>query len=152
MKKSGEIEKYDPSHRILLYDTDKGGKCVPQVVNPELTSDLADEWYKAKDQAWNKIMKEIIEGRASPIRLYIEYNHMNVEDAAARMGLSVSAVNKHMTLEGFKALDVRTLGKYAKVFNIAVCSLFQFLEYEGKVSLESHVYHDGVIQVLKVSA
>ena len=152
MKKSGDIEKYDPSHRILLYDTDTGGKCVAQVVNPELTSDLADEWYKAKDQAWKKIMKEIVEGRASPIHLYIEYNHMNLKDTAARMGLSVSAVSRHMTMEGFMTLDVRTLGKYAKVFDIPVCSLFQFLEYEGKVTLEAHAYHDGVIQVVKVSA
>jgi len=150
MKKSGEIEKYNHSHRILLYDIDSDGKCVPRVKSPDLTSELADEWYMANERAWNRVMGEIIEGKSSPICLYIEYHHMTPEDTASRVGLSVSKVRKHMTMEGFRKLDIPTLEKYAKVFNIPVNGFFQFLEYEGDLKFDSKIYHNGLIQILKV--
>ena len=152
MKKKDDITKHDKSHRCVLYDTDDDGKCVAAMKSPEVAGELADEWYKAKDRTWKKIKQEVLQGGSSPIRLYLEYNHMTLKDMAARVGVSVSVLQKHMTMEGFVELDIRMLKKYARVFDIPLCNFFQFIEYSGNITVDVASYHDGVIQDAKFSA
>ena len=152
MKKSDEIEKYDPAMRIVMFDTNGSGQCIPSAVSPEFTRELADEWYKAKDMIWKKTLPEVFAGRCSPVHLYIEYHHMNLPDAAKRMGLSVSVVRKHMTMEGFLGLDLKTLRRYAVVFNIPVGAFFQFMEYRGDIRFDVASHGEGLFQEIKISA
>ena len=150
MVHSQDPEKYDRSHRIVLYDTDGKGKCVASVAVPELADELVDSLYEAKQEIWKRFKAQLLRGEVSPIRLYYEYNHMTAKDLARRVGLSESAVKRHCTLEGFMELDVRTLGKYAVVFGVCVGDFFQFVETPGKVPVKTEIYHDGVIQEIKI--
>lgn len=151
MKKSDYIEKYDKTHRILMYDTDGDGRVVPRMVNPEIAGDMIDEFYEQREKIWAEFKKKVIKGSVSPIRLFMEYNHMTLKETAAMVGISASRLKKHLTMEGFESINVKTLKKYARVFNIPLCSLFQLLEYRGEVKIDVKNHQDGVIQEIKIS-
>jgi len=151
MKKTDFTEKYDKSRKILLYEADDSGRVAGRVVNPEIAEELVDEYYVQREKVWSTCKAKLIEGSISPIHLYMEYNHMTPRETAAMVGISVSKLRKHMTMEGFLRADVKTLKSYARVFNVPVCSFFQLFEYSGDLALEARSHHDGLIQELTVS-
>jgi hypothetical protein len=151
MKKTDFTEKYDRSRKILLYEADDSGRVSGRAVKPEIAGELVDEYYSQREKVWSTYKKKLLEGSASPIQLYMEYNHMTPRETAAMVGISVSKLRKHMTMEGFLKADVNTLKSYARVFNVPVCSFFQLLEYSGDLALEARSHHDGLIQELTVS-
>lgn len=151
MKKTDFTEKYDKSRRILLYEADETGRVAGRMVNPEIAEELVDEYYVQREKVWSTFRARLIEGSVSPIRLYMEYNYMTLKETAAMVGISVSKLKRHMTMEGFLKVDVKTLKSYARVFNVPVCSFFQLLEYSGDLALEARSHHDGLIQELTAS-
>ncbi len=151
MKKSDFTEKYDKSRKILLYEADDSGRVAGRAVNPEIAEELVDEYYAQREKVWSAYRARLIEGSVSPIHLYMEYNYMTLKETAAMVGISVSKLRKHMTMEGFLKADVKTLKGYARVFNVPVCCFFQLLEYSGDLTLETRSHHDGLILELTVS-
>lgn len=143
--------KYDSSHRIVLFQTDDKGNCKPQVVVPEIASELVDALYEARSQVWSHFKEEVDNGNVSPIRLYFEYFNMNEMDLASRMKMSVKQIQKHFTMEGFKKCTIETLIKYALIFDIAVGDFFQFMYIDDSVSVEPEVKNERIIQNIKIS-
>ena len=52
---------------------------------------------------------------------------MNQNDLARRMNISLSKLNKHFTIQGFKELKVRDLLKYSIIFDISPADFFQII-------------------------
>jgi len=151
MVRSNDIEKFDRSHRIVVYEPDGKGECVPTVTVPELAGQLVDSLYEAREQIWQRFRKELLEGRISPLRLFFEYNHMTWKDLAGRMGTSEAAVKRACEMDGFLALDVRTLQRYAAVFGVPVADFFSIVETRGKVTAAATTHFDGLFQEVAVT-
>jgi hypothetical protein len=143
-----EITKYDESHRIVTFDAEKNGKYVQKVVRPEIAGKekLAETYYIARKVELDRLIEELKQGDISPIKLYMEYFHMNLQDLANRMNISQSKLNKHFTLEGFKNLKISDLSKYAVIFDIGAAEFFQILNIKDDIKIESNMFHDRLLQ------
>lgn len=74
-------------------------------------------WDQVYEQA-EKIKIQILEGKLSPIALYMELNVMDVAILAAYMGIPKRKVRKHLKMEEFRKLPESTINQYAGVFNM----------------------------------
>ena len=152
MINSDKIEKYDKSFRIVLYGTNKNGECIPEITAPEIANEMVDIYYQTKSEVWNKLKKELILGNISPIKLFFEYHNMSLKDIASRAGLSVSAVKKHFTIKGFMKINIKTLQRYAVIFDISIGDFFQFLHIKDKRSIDVKGYNNRLIQDITISS
>ncbi len=82
------------------------------------------------NQAWDEINKKVEEtkkkieaGELSPLAYHMEKNIMDVGMLSQYMDISKRKVAKHLEPSGFDSLDVKTLEKYAEVFDISVDEL-----------------------------
>jgi hypothetical protein len=82
------------------------------------------------NQAWDVINKKVEEtkkkieaGELSPLAYHMEKNIMDVGMLSQYMDISKRKVAKHIEPSGFDNLDVKTLEKYAEVFDISVDEL-----------------------------
>jgi len=82
------------------------------------------------NQAWDEINKKVEETKKkieacelSPLAYHMEKNIMDVGMLSQYMDISKRKVAKHLEPSGFDNLDVKTLEKYAEVFDISVDEL-----------------------------
>lgn len=82
------------------------------------------------NQAWDEINKKVEEtkqkieaGELSPLAYHMEKNIMDVGMLSQYMDISKRKVAKHLEPSGFNDLDIKTLEKYAEVFDISVDEL-----------------------------
>ena len=149
---SDEIEKYDPSHRIVLYDVENDGKCIPKIVEPEIAKNDVDKLYEARSIILKNTLSDLLEGKISPILFYFINQRMDMKDFSRRVKLSVSTVKKHFSLKGFMKISVKELHRYAQVFDIAVGDFFSFIKNINKVEVIQKKYHDRLIEHIEISA
>ena len=79
------------------------------------------------NKAWEEINKKVAEtikkieaGELSPLAYHMEKNIMDVGMLSQYMDISKRKVSQHLEPSGFNSLDVKTLEKYAEVFDITV--------------------------------
>ena len=151
MIRKNKIEKYDKSHRIVLFQTNKKGECVPQITSPEIANEMVDTLYEERADNWKKNKEELNTGNISPICLFFRYHNMNVKDVASRLQTSPSKVKKHLTMKGFMKLDLITLKKYASIFDISIGDFFQFIHIDNNVDVKVTKKCDKIIQDIMIS-
>lgn len=152
MINADKVNKYDKNHRIVLYKTDKDGKCIPEETIPEIASELVDTLYQTRSETWIKFKQELIEGKISPLRLFVEYYNMNVKDLASRVRLSPSKVKKHLEPNGFKKVTVEELQRYAIVFDMSVGDFFQYIHIADESNASVKVYDENLIQDITIKS
>jgi DNA-binding Xre family transcriptional regulator len=74
-------------------------------------------WDQVYEHA-EEIKKQILEGKSSPIALYMELNVMDVGILAAYMGISKRKVRRHLKMEEFRKLPENIINRYAEVLNL----------------------------------
>ena len=151
MISKNKIEKYDKSHRIVLFQTNKKGECIPQITSPEIAFELIDSLYEEKVDNWKRNKEELNAGDISPICLFFRYHNMNIKDVASRLQTSPSKVKKHLTMKGFMKLDLITLKKYASVFDISIGDFFQFIHIDDNIDVKVTKHNDKIIQDIIIS-
>jgi hypothetical protein len=151
MISKNKIEKYDKSHRIVLFQTNKKGECVPQITSPEIANEMVDTLYEERADNWKKNKEELNIGNISPVCLFFRYHNMNIKDVASRMQISPSKVKKHLTMKGFMKLDLITLKKYALIFDISIGDFFQFIHIDDNVDVKVTKNCDKTIQDIIIS-
>ncbi len=144
-------EKLDAPFCLVMYDTDKDGRCVPSYVESEYNEEIG-VYYAQRATELKRLHSEVLEGKISPISFFVQYQNMTLSDVAARVGLRVSQVKKHLSLEGFKSATVEQLMKYAKVFDVAIADLFEFYFVSDDVVAESTRHHERLILQTSFSA
>ena len=145
-----EPEKLDAPFKLLMYDTDETGRCVPSYVPSEYSDDV-NTYYEQRALELDRLLDDVIEGRISPIGLFVQYQHMHVSDVAKRVGLRRGQVEKHMTFEGFRTVTVAMLTRYARVFDVAVSDFFEFTETGDRIAITSTRRHDRLINSIRLS-
>ncbi len=142
-------EGYDGSFRLVLYKKDEEGKTVAQRVKSDLDDQIAT-FYEQRRTELERLQRELVQGRISPISLFMQYENMTLADLAARIKLSRRKVKRHLTAAGFRDVTVEQLQRYAKVFDVAVCEFFQFITLEPGLSFETKNERDRLIQFVDV--
>jgi hypothetical protein len=144
-----EPEKLDAPFKLLMYDTDENGRCVPSYVHSEYSDDV-NTYYEQRSLELNRLLEDVLEGRLSPIGLFVQYQHMHIKDVAKRVGLRSGQVEKHMTLSGFKTATVEMLIRYARVFDVTVSDFFEFTETTDNIAIVSNHRHDRLINRIQL--
>jgi hypothetical protein len=144
-------ERYDHTHRIVLYEKDEDGKCRSELKLTEYDDDI-DLYYVQRQKELERLEKELMEGRISPVSFFMQYQNMTVKDLAARMKLGVGRVRSHLTREGFDGLKIATLKRYARIFGIVVSDFFQFTHVGEDVSAQVEDSEDRLVQRTTISA
>jgi hypothetical protein len=151
---SDEVEKFDESTRVIMFDKDEKGECVPKktglVLSSNSTFNLGEEYYKTRHNELMRLKEDLLNKKISPVKLFIDYFLMDAKDVASRVQIPFSKLKKFSTYEGFKNIDVKTLIKFAELFDIGVADFFQMI-YVDKISkIDSKNLHDRTLQELKI--
>jgi hypothetical protein len=120
--------------RDLCYVVDKDG---------HYTSVLSKGWTPKNEAiklAWNEIYdhaeetrRSVLEGKLSPIALYMELNIMDLPILANYMDLPKWKVRRHLKMRVFKKLNSEMLSKYAEALNITAKDLVDMERIRGMV-------------------
>lgn len=97
---------------------------VEQIVNAQAHAVIREKIAKAR--------KEVAEGKASPLRYYMEINQMDLSLLASNAGIWKWRVKKHLKPDVFKRLDRATLQKYADALRIGIEDLHKLPETDPK--------------------
>lgn len=146
---SEEIETHDDRFMGILYE-----KGVPKETDIAFVANESSlggtEYLRVRKNELLRLKKEVLEGNISPVKLLIEYHIMDEKDVAARVKIPYGKFKKYLTIEGFKKIDVETLIKLAKVFDIGVADFFQFINIDKTSRLETVNFNDRIIQEIVV--
>jgi hypothetical protein len=120
--------------RDLCYVVDRDG---------HYTSVLSKGWTPKNDAiklAWNHIYEHaeetrlmVLDGKLSPIALYMELNIMDLTILANYIELPKWKVRRHLKMKGFKKLNTEMLSKYAEALNITATDLVDIERIKGIV-------------------
>jgi hypothetical protein len=120
--------------RDVCYVVDKDG---------HYTRALSMGWTPKNDAiklAWNQIYEhaeetrlKILDGKLSPIALYMELNIMDLAILANYMELPKWKVRRHLKMRGFKRLSGEMLSRYAEALNITATDLVDIERIRGIV-------------------
>jgi hypothetical protein len=107
--------------RDVCYVIDKNGR---------YTRALSKGWAPKNEAiklAWNQIYqhaedtrRQVIEGKLSPIALYMELNIMDLTLLANYMELPKRKVRRHLRMKGFNQLSEELLSRYAEALNLTI--------------------------------
>ena len=110
--------------REVCYATDAAGN---------YTTELSKGWEvksSALDVAWQDIAERVAAARekvlrneASPLLFFMEMKLMDIKVVAAYSGIWRWRVKRHLKPAVFRKLSDRTLGRYAKVFEVPIDDL-----------------------------
>lgn len=152
MISKNKTEKYDKSHRIVLFQTNDKGECKPIITAPEIAGEMVNSFYEERAATWDKCKEELLSEDVSPIYLFFKYHNMNIKDLASRLKTSIPKVKRHLTMNGFLKLDIITLQKYAAVFDISVGDFFQFIHIDDKIDVDVKKNKGRLIQDLYITS
>jgi len=122
------------SIRDVCYVVDKDG---------HYTRALSMGWTPKNEAiklAWNQIYEHaeetrlrVLEGRLSPIALYMELNVMDPNILANYINLAKWRVRRHLKMRVFKRLSAEMLSRYAEALNITAAELVDIERIRGMV-------------------
>lgn len=120
--------------RDVCYVVDKDG---------HYTRALSKGWIPKNEAiklAWSQIHEhaeetrlKVLEGKLSPIALYMELNIMDLSILANYMELPKWRVRRHLRMKGFRNLNHDMLSKYAGALNITAAELVDIERIKGIV-------------------
>jgi hypothetical protein len=120
--------------RDVCYVVDKDG---------HYTRALSMGWTPKNDAiklAWNQIYEHaeetrqrVLDGKLSPIAIYMELNIMDLAILANYMDLPKWKVRRHLKMRGFKKLSNEMLTRYAEALNITAADLVDMDRIRGIV-------------------
>jgi hypothetical protein len=136
---------------MVMYHEDGAGRCTPRYVESENVENI-HAYYLQRSLEMKRLHEEVVAGSISPVAFFVQYQHMDVKDVAARVKLRPGTVRKHMTLRGFSKARVEELQRYARVFDISVSDLFDFTFVDEAITVESSRFHNRLIHQAKFTA
>jgi hypothetical protein len=143
-------EGYDGSFRVVVYRKDDRGRTVAESVKSDM-DDQIPTFYVQRREELARLVSEVLDGKISPIALFMQYENMTLSDLSARIKLSSRRVKKHLAPAGFKDLTVEVLQRYARIFDVAVCDFFQFLYLDDGVSFDRKNRAERLFQTVEVA-
>lgn len=105
-----------------------------------IENDLDDFWKKMEHRE-RSMREKLIRSEISPIHYYMVIEDLTIQELSQRTRFSSSKVKKQLQMKGFEKASVSELRKYADVFNIPVCNLFQMVLSSKGQNIKYHFYN-----------
>ncbi|MDD5306303.1 MAG: helix-turn-helix transcriptional regulator [Deltaproteobacteria bacterium] len=147
---TGTRQRFEGGLRIIRYERNETGRCVPCLRPPETEAEI-DIYYEQRDIDFKRLHGELCAGVMSPVGFFAAYFNMSPKDIAPMVGLSESTVGKHMSPRGFEKATIEILKRYARVFDISVADLFSFVFLHGDLDHEVHYLADRLMERVDVN-
>ncbi|MBI4645595.1 MAG: hypothetical protein HY738_03115 [Bacteroidia bacterium] len=125
-------------HQLILYSEHDDDSYGPIQTGSQATMNFLDDFRGKWKRMEDDLIKKVASGEISMIYYYMMLEELTVAELATRVGLSKSKVQKHLLPEYFQNIDIRTLWKYAQVFNIPVANLFQLISAKDDKYWKAH--------------
>jgi len=148
VRSSGET--YEGGRRLVLYEVDEAGKCVPTLQKSMFDQDI-ETFYEQRAKELARLEREVLEGKISPLALYMGLYRLTADDIAARARVRKSLVRRHVTAEGFRSARVDTLERYAAIFDATVADFFQLTHISDGLEVEVERAEGGSVQRVTVT-
>ena len=117
-----------PEHRMVLFVEKEDGSFGATVTGSYLTRNYLDDYKDKHRRLYDQYERKMAANEISPVAYYIVRREMSVADLAARVGLSVRKVRRHMDPRHFGEVTVSQARSYAEVFNVPVAQLFEIVK------------------------
>jgi len=143
-------EQFAGGWKIVLYDVDAAGGLKGELTRP-VTHDDVQSYYVQRFKEEQRLIEEIVQGKISPLALFLESYRMTVADLAKRAGLRQGTVKKHLTPKGFDEARVADLRRYARIFALSVADFFAFARLGEGVTLAVADHQDHLVQILTIA-
>jgi len=105
----------------VCYATDESGKYVAtQSRGWDVKITALDKAWEDIDQRIAEAKQRVLNGEASPLLFYMEFNLMDAEILAGYTGFWQWQIKRHLKPSVFKSLSDKKLQRYAEVFNVSV--------------------------------
>jgi hypothetical protein len=126
------------AQQLVIYAEKSDGSFGPVQTGSYMTKNHITDFLEIVDNLNNSLTEKLKKGEISPIYYYMTIEELTVSELAERVGISKSAVKKHLDPKGFQNINVSKLMRYASVFNIPLANLFQVIH-----TIEDKKWHMG---------
>ena len=140
--KENELHKEYERQPQIVYVEKEDGTYGPVKAGSYLTNNFLDDFWFKKINLEKQLTEKFADNQHSPVYYYMLLNELSEAELAARVGLSVSRVRKHLIMKHFYSVRVSVLERYALVFGIPVANLFQVIQYEENNEQKSFFIKD----------
>ncbi len=120
-----------PQQQVILYVEKDNGKFEAMQTGSYITKNFLDDYEMKRKHLEESLRKEVTEERKSPVHFFMVLEDLSLSELAARVGLRKGKVKKHLEPGHYRQLDMKTLQKYADVFNVAVSDLIDMMPLNG---------------------
>jgi hypothetical protein len=125
--KENEAKVETDRHQVLLYVEKADGTIGPMQTGAYMVANYMDDFVAKRKNLEAECMEKLRSGAVSPVGYFLMLNNITAADVAARVGISVSKVNKHAAPEGFSKVTIDLAQKYAGVFGVPLARLFEVI-------------------------
>ncbi len=123
-EKDARVEGRD-THQLVMYVEKDDGSYDSIMTGSYIVKNYVDDFWEKKHRLERECLEKIKKGEASPIYLYMMLEELTEFELAGRVGISPRRVRKHLKPEHFETMTLKTLKRYAEVFDVPVINLFQ---------------------------
>lgn len=116
------------THKLIMYAEKKDGSYDAIITGSYIVKNYVDDFWEKKQRIEEEFLEKIKQGETTPIMLYMMLEELTEVELASRVGISVRKVKKHMKPDHFENMSLRTLKRYAEVFDVPLVNLFQAIE------------------------
>lgn len=136
MKEKDIHEEYE-NQQLIMYVEKEDGTYGAIQTGSYLTKHFLDDFWLKKINLEKQLSEKLCKNEISPIYYYMVLCELSEAELAARVGISIFRVKRHLQVKGFLKIKVNLLQRYAHVFNIPVSNLFQVIMYEDNNNIKS---------------
>jgi transcriptional regulator with XRE-family HTH domain len=115
------------AQQFIIYAEKSDGSFSPVQTGSYLSKNHIDDFHEIVDNLNKSLIEKLKKGEISPIYYYMSIEELTVAELAARVGISKSALKRHLNPKGFQKISVSMLMRYANVLNIPLANLFQII-------------------------
>jgi DNA-binding XRE family transcriptional regulator len=114
-------------HQLILYTEKEDNTYGPTQTGAVSSADHLDDFRNKWKHLEDSILFKIKSGETTMIYYYMMLQELTSSELAARVGISKSKVEKHFHPKNFEKASLKTVRKYAEIFNVPVANLFQLI-------------------------
>ena len=146
-----ERERFSGGFRVIQYERDAAGRCIPKLRPPDAEAEI-DGFYALRAEEFGRLYGQLCAGILSPVGFFLAYHKMSPKEVGPMVGLGARAVEKHATPAGFGGATVEQLQRYARVFDIAVPDFFSFVFVHGDTACATQRLGDRLLERVDIGS
>ena len=124
MKEKELYIEFEPQQLVYYVEKDDDSYG-PVISGSQLSANYLDDFWEKRIKLEENLRKQIAANKITPVYYYMILQEMGPKDLAKRIGLSYRKLQNLFKPKHFKKLKIKTIIKFAEIFNIPVSSMFQ---------------------------